>query len=255
LTGACYINIFNILKNLDPRTRIIAAAAVTAAGVFSRDIYVLAAAFAVTAVYSALAGANPLIAAKKLRRFIIIIVFAALLQSIFVRAGTVLIQAGDIVILTSGGITGGVLVMLRMGILLTSGAAIASCGTRRNIQALIQLKMPYEIAFMICVGLHFIPLMMQEMQDSIIAVQLRGIDLKNIAVRKRVKVYTYIFLPAAGSAIIKAQDLAASIELRGFRAYPRRTSLTVLRMRVVDYLITALFVGIAAAVLVFYYFL
>jgi energy-coupling factor transport system permease protein len=189
----------------------------------------------------------------KLRRFFVIILSAALLQSIFIRAGTVLIQAGNFTLLTSGGLAGGALVLLRMGILLTSGAMIASCGTRRNIQALVQLKVPYEMAFMVYVGIHFIPLMMREMQDSLIAVQLRGIDLKKIAIRKRVKVYTYIFLPAMGSAIIKAQDLSAGIELRGFRAYPERTSLTVLRMRAVDYLVIFVFAAGTAAVFVFYY--
>jgi len=104
---------------------------------------------------------------------------------------------------------------------------------------------------MVCVGLHFIPVMMQELQDSIIAVQLRGIDLKNIAVRKRVRVYTYILLPALGSAIIKAQDLAASIELRGFRAYNKRTSLIILKMHALDYIIIAVFIGGATAALIF----
>ena len=240
------------MKNLDPRTVISATAALTLVGLFARDIIVSLAAFACIAVFAALLGVSIARVMIKLRRFLIVIAAAAVLQSIFVRAGTVLLEAGGVVLLTSGGITGGALVLLRMCILLISGAAIASCGARRNIQALIQLKMPYEIAFMVCVGLHFIPLMAQELQDSLIAVQLRGIDLKNIAVRKRLRVYTYIFLPAAGSAIIKAQDLAASIELRGFRAYPRRTSLTVLRMRVLDYIIIALFTGGAAAVLFFY---
>jgi energy-coupling factor transport system permease protein len=241
-----------IFKDLDPRTVILANTAATLVGLFVRDIIVLLGAFGCIVAFAALLGANPVRAVIKLRRFLVIIIAAALLQSIFVRAGTVLIQAGDFVLLTSGGIAGGALVLLRMGILLTSGAAIASCGTRRNIQALIQLKLPYEIAFRVCIGIHFIPLMMQEMQDSITAVQLRGIDLKNIAARKRVKVYTYIFLPAAGSAIIKAQDLAASIELRGFRAYPKRTSLTVLRMRILDYVISALFASGAAAVLIIF---
>jgi energy-coupling factor transport system permease protein len=240
-----------ILKNLDPRTVIFANIAVTLVALFIRDIIILLAALILIAAFSALLGANPVRIIIKLRRFLVIIAAAALLQSIFVRAGTVLLEVAGVILLTSGGIAGGGIVLLRMGILLMSGAAIASCGMRRNIQALIQLKVPYEIAFMVCVGLHFIPLMMQEMQDSIIAVQLRGIDLKNIALRKRVKVYTYIFLPAMGSAIIKAQDLAASIELRGFRAYPKRTSLIILRMRMLDYLITLLFAG--GAVAVFYF--
>lgn len=240
-----------MLKDLDPRARLCATTAVTLVGLFARDILVLAVAFACTAVFTALLGADVLRVIIKLRRFLMIITAAALLQSIFVRAGTVLLEIGGFILLTSGGITGGALVLFRMGILLMCGAAVAASGTRRNIQALIQLKLPYEIAFMVCVGLHFIPVMMQELRDSIIAVQLRGIDLKNIAVRKRVRVYTYIFLPAMGSAIIKAQDLAANIELRGFRAYKERTSLTVLRMRVLDYAVSAIFIAGAAVLFIF----
>jgi energy-coupling factor transport system permease protein len=241
-----------ICKNLDPRTVIFANMAVTLVGLFIRDVIILLIAFACTAVFAMLLGVNPGRVMFKLRRFLIIIVAAALLQSVFTRAGTVILEINGLIILTSGGINGGALILLRMSILLLCGAAIASCGIRRNIQALIQLKLPYEIAFMACVGIHFIPLMMQEMQDSVIAVQLRGIDLKNIPMRKRVKVYTYIFLPAVGSAIMKAQNLAESMELRGFRAYPNRTSLIILRMRVLDYFITALFVSGAAAVMIFY---
>ena len=241
----------SIFRESDPRAVIFANIAASAVGLFVRDLLVLLAALACTAAFAWLLGAEPLRVIIKLRRLLVIIAGAALLQSMFVRAGDILVQAGGFVLLTSGGLTGGALVLLRMSILLMSGAAISSCGARRNIQALVQLKLPYELAFMVCVGLHFIPVLAQELQDSLIAVQLRGVDLRNIAVRKRVQVYTYILLPAMGSAIVKAQDLAASIELRGFRAYAGRTSLIRLKMRALDYIIIALSAGGAAGVLIF----
>ena len=243
-----------MLKNLDPRTRLIAVTSITLIAVLLRDILVLAVAFACSMVFALLLGVNIVQVTVKLRRFLVIIIAAAFLQSVFVRAGTVLLEIGGFVLLTSGGISGGATVLLRMSILLSCGAAVAACGIRKNIQALIQIKLPYEIAFMVCVGIHFIPVLSREMQDSLIAVQLRGIDLKNIPMRRRIRVYTYILLPAAGSAIIKAQDLAASMELRGFRAYERRTSLTVLRMSVLDYTVSAVFVAGAVGVMLVYYF-
>ena len=239
-----------MLKNLDPRTRLIAVTSITLIAVLVRDVLILAIAFACSIIFAALLGVNIIYVMIKLRRFFIIIIFAAFLQSIFVSAGTVLFEISGFVLLTSGGTSGGAMVLLRMSILLSCGAAIAVCGIRKNIQALIQMKLPYEIAFMVCVGIHFIPLMSREIQDSLIAVQLRGIDIKNIPVRRRIQVYTYILLPAAGSAIIKAQDLAAHIELRGFRAYNRRTSLTVLGMRIIDYAVSVLFVAGAAIVMI-----
>jgi len=237
----------------DPRTVMFANTAISLVGLLAHNIIVISGALACAVVLAVLLSVNIRKVIIKLRRYLGIVLAAAVLQSIFIHTGTVLLKACGIVLLTSGGILGGLTIIIRMGILLTSGASIASCGIRRNIQALIQLKIPYEIAFMVYTAIHFIPLMAQEMQDSLIAVQLRGIDLNHIPVRRRLKVYTYLFLPAAGSAIIKAQDLAAGIELRGFRAYPNRTSLTVLRMRAADYLIIALFVCGAAAVIIFYY--
>ena len=243
-----------MLKNLDPRTRLIAVTAITLIAVFVREVIVLAGALACSVIFSLLLGVNIVQVIVKLRRFLVIIIAAAFLQSVFVRAGAVLLEVGGFVLLTSGGISGGAIVLLRMSILLICGAAVAACGIRKNIQGLIQMKLPYEIAFMVCVGIHFIPVLSREIQDSLIAVQLRGIDLKNIPIRRRIRVYTYILLPAAGSAIIKAQDLAASMELRGFRAYERRTSLTALRMRMIDYVVDAVFLAGAVGVMWVYHF-
>lgn len=238
------------MTEADPRAVIIANAALSLVALFTRDLIIITAALVCAAVFAGFIGADPLRAVIKLRHFFVVMAATAVLQSVFNKSGAVIIQAAGVALLTSGGLAGGALVMLRMGILVISGAAIASRGPRKNIQALIRLKIPYELAFMTYTAIYFIPLMAREMQDSLIAVQLRGIDLKRIPVRKRAGVYTYLLFPAVSSAIVKAQDLAASIELRGFRAYPERTSLTVLRMRAADYLIIALFACGAAAALI-----
>ena len=237
----------------DPRAVILAQCFAALVAVFTQSVPLLSAALLCTAALAWRLGANPLRVMLRLRRFLTVLAALIIMQSVFVRSGAVLLEAGGTVLLTSGGVTGGLLVFLRLGILVTSGAAVASCGLRRGIQALIQLKIPYEVAFMVCIAIHFLPLLAGEMRDALTAIQLRGIDIKRIPLGRRVRVYTYLFLPVAGGAILKAQDMAAGIELRGFRAHPVRTSLVILRMRVSDYILVALSALGAAAAFAAYY--
>jgi len=227
--------------NTDPRAIIISQVFITLTAVLVPDLIVMTAVLGCVCLLVFLLGINPLRIFLKLKRFLIIFISLIFLQSIFNRSGIVLVSIGNVALLTSGGLTGGLVVFLRLGILLMSGAAVASFGVRRGIQALIQLKIPYEIAFMVCIAIYFIPLLSGEMRDALTAIQLRGIDFKRISFRRRVRVYTYLFLPVVGSAVLKAQDIAAGIELRGFRAYPTRTSLIILRMRLSDYLLVLTF--------------
>jgi energy-coupling factor transport system permease protein len=237
----------------DPRAVIFCNVFATLVGLFAQNLLIMSVTLICTALLAWLLGANPLRVIVRLRRFLVLFAALILLQSIFVRSGTVWLQICDVVLLTSGGVEGGLAVLLRLGILLMSGAAVASCGIRRGVQAMVQLKISYDIAFMVCIAIHFIPLLADEIRDALVAIQLRGIDFKRISLRRRIRVYAYLFLPVAGGAVLKAQDLAGGIELRGFRAYPKRTSLTILRMRTFDYLIVVLFALGAAAALYLYY--
>jgi energy-coupling factor transport system permease protein len=222
--------------------------------VLVRDISLLIAVLVFSIIFSLALNVNPLRNIVKLKPFIIIILLTSLLQSIFMRSGTVLISISDVTILTLGGIYSGLTVFMRMIILIIFGQITASCGMKNGIQALIQLRIPYEIAFMVYISLHFLPLLARELSDSLIAIQLRGIDIKRISMRKRIKIYTFLFLPVVGGGIIKARDISASMELRGFRAYRERVSLRKLKMRKLDYCAVILIILSAVSTLMYYYF-
>ncbi len=105
---------------------------------------------------------------------------------------------------------------------------------------------------MVSIGIRFLPILTREIKDSMVAIQLRGIEIEKIPLKKRLYIYSYLFTPILVSTIIRAQKLSMSVEMRGFRAYEQRTSYMVLKMSYIDYLI--IFSGfLCASVLMYLY--
>jgi len=99
------------------------------------------------------------------------------------------------------------------------------------------MKLPYEIIFMVLLGIRFIPMATEEIQNTLNHVQLRGVNLRKIYKKKVLKVYLYIFLPLVYFIWKKAEKLSIILELRGFRRYETRKFYREITMRKADYLI------------------
>ena len=95
---------------------------------------------------------------------------------------------------------------------------------RALIQAMVQLKLPYEIAYMVSIGVRFLPQLAEQFRDSLTALQLRGVVVEELKLRKRLTLYTYLLLPAIVSGMQQAKELSMSMEMRAFRAMSARTS-------------------------------
>ena len=77
---------------------------------------------------------------------------------------------------------------------------------------------------MVSIGLRFIPMMRDEFRDSLTAIQLRGVVIKELRLRKRFRLYSYLLLPVIAASLQNARELAMSMEMRAFRAMRERTS-------------------------------
>ena len=160
-----------------------------------------------------------------------LILAIAILHSVFAPSGIVWLQIGSIPLLTGGGITQGLLVLIRLAVLLVTGMLFAPYRAGELIQGLVQLKLPYELAYMISVGLRFIPMLREELEDSLTALALRGIPVEALSMKQRLKVYTYLMLPMLAGSLHKAKALALSMEMRGFGAFAVRSSYRKLEMQ------------------------
>jgi energy-coupling factor transport system permease protein len=207
----------------------------------------------ISIVLSALFYGSLLNTIRTARRLWYVFIVIVIMQSIFNRAGSPLLSVWGFTVLTDAGLIKGAEFLLRISVIIFSAAIVASSDHREVVQGLVQLKIPYEIAFMVSVGIRFLPLLRSEFIDVMTAIQLRGVDIKKIPFKKRLKLYSYIFTPIMAGAIKKARDLSTAMEARAFRAYPERTSYLVLKLVPKDYIVMITTLVCTAAVFILYY--
>jgi len=148
----------------------------------------------------------------------------ALLQSVFAPSGTVLFALWNIPLLTEGGVLKGLLVLCRLALFITGGVMLTLYPPRELIRGMVQVRLPYEVAYMVSIGVRFVPAMREELKDSLTALQLRGVCLEELRLKKRLSLYSYLLLPAIAASLQNARELAMSMDMRAFRAMRNRTS-------------------------------
>lgn len=243
-----------MLKKLDVRTKIILVLCLSTPAVLIQDPYMLAVVLIISILLSVLTGSDLKKILRSLSRIWYIFFTLIIVQSIFAGAGVEFLSIGRFTVLTSGGIIKGVEFMLRLLIIIVSAAIMTTSNQREIVQGLNQWKVPYEISFMVSVAIRFLPMLAAEIKNTIIAVQLRGIDPQKLKFSKRIKLYRYIFSPVLINTVKKAQKLSVAMEARAFRAYPGRTSYLVLKFSGIDYLIISISLVLMIAILFFYYY-
>jgi energy-coupling factor transport system permease protein len=241
------------LKDFDPRTKLVLVLCLSTLGVFIQDAIILVLVFCVSVLLSIASGSQLFVLIKKFRRILWLFVAIAVIQSIFVPSGRILLNIGQIKLITAGGLYKGIAMVLRMSIVMVSASIMATSNSREIVQGLVQWKTPYEIAFMVSVAIRFLPMLTDEIKNVVTAVQLRGIELDKIPVRQRLKVYSYLIMPVVSGAVIRSRELATAMETRAFRAYPRRTSYMVLTMQRGDYSVIFMSLTISILTLIFYF--
>ncbi len=129
--------------------------------------------------------------------------------------------------------------MLTLALVLTTTTPIFSLtmGLRKLLTPLdLFEQLGDKIAFMLTMALRFIPLTAEENQKINEAQRVRGVEPSP----KNLPLLVYILLV---NVLKKSEELAGAIESRGYRLYPRRTSLITLRFGYRD-IVALLVVGV-----------
>ncbi len=238
---------------IDARAKLIITLCLSSIAVFIQNVYVLGFTLVAAILIAMLLGAKLLLVLKSFKKMWFIFAIIVIAQSIFTNAGANLITIGNFSFLSTGGLVKGLEFVLRLAVIVISATIITTSSHREIVQGLIQLKVPYEVAFMVLVAIRFLPIFMGEFRDTVTAIQLRGVDIKRIAFKKKLKMYYYIFNPILINSIKKAHKLSVAMEMRAFRAYPKRTSYLVLKMSLRDYFVILSSVFFTVALIVAYY--
>ncbi|MBT9147882.1 MAG: Energy-coupling factor transporter transmembrane protein EcfT [Syntrophomonadaceae bacterium] len=234
-------------QSIDPRTKLLIVLLISSLAVFIKDLGLLLLTLFLSIAVTLLLKANLMGVLKKIKTFLWVFIAIVVLQSIFTKDGTVILELFNIKFITDIGLTRGIQTILRFLIIIASAVIMTTSNSREIIQGLVQWKIPYELAFMVSVAIRFLPLIQEEVNDMMTAIQLRGVDIKRIPLMKRLKTYSYLLMPMITSVLLKSQELSVAMEMRAFRAFPQRTSYKNLELSKADYgymLLSAIIFGI-----------
>ncbi|MDR2687476.1 MAG: energy-coupling factor transporter transmembrane protein EcfT [Oscillospiraceae bacterium] len=214
------------MRKADPRVAFLFVFLLSTASVILRGALPLAPAL-VSAVIAALCAKAPVgRALRRLAGLWVTLASVTALQALF---------SGDIL----RGLLAGAAVLERLAILMLGGAMLAAYPGHALVQGMLQLRLPYQLAYMVSVGLRFAPQFSESFQDSLTAIQLRGVDLRRLKIKARLKIYTYLLMPTVAMGVGRSRKLAMAMELRGFGACEKRSSYAPLAMRGRDWLALA----------------
>lgn len=210
-------------SGLDPRAKLMMLLCLSGPAVFISDLRYLTALTAMSLLCAAAMRADFKRAAPFIKVTVTMMIPLFAVQCIFTRCGEPLISLRGHVLIMSGGVYAGALMALRILTVVTSALIVTTSPSGDYLLALVQCKMPYDLAFMIMSAMHFLPLLSSEAKDRLSAVQMKGIDLKNIPLRKKASVCLSLMLPILSGTLRRAESMSCAMQMRGFRAFPRRT--------------------------------
>lgn len=174
--------------------------------------------------------------AKALVRLIPVLLTVALIQILLIKSGEVLVGAGSIRIVTTGGLRAAMFMAVRVGVIASCGFIIGSIGFSDFLLAMKAIRVPYELSFISAMGARFLPLLAEQMRDSLVSAQLRGANLTKMGLMARFRLYTDVLMPATVTSIMRAEQISWSLELKGFDPGKPRTYWRRLDMSTADWL-------------------
>lgn len=227
-----------MFRESDPRVKLIIVFALTSVILFAGKLVTFVSITLISIGFAWLFEVDLKQVFYKLRHFLTLVFGLIIIQSIFNSTGNTLVGIGGFKLLTDVGLYLGVSYICRVIVIVMSGSIISSSSMRANLQALYQMKLPYEIGLMTSVGIRFLPILVEEVKHAYIAMELRGVNVKKLKMKYRVQIISQLFVPIIYSTMTRARKLSESIEARGFVIGKERSSYMELKLTSKDYFVT-----------------
>ncbi len=147
------------------------------------------------------------------------------------------------ILITQTSLKNTIIIFLRLLILILFNSTIMMTTSPKNISdALENILSPLkylkinvrDIALTITISLKFIPILFEETNKIILSQKARGANFKSKNIVIKIKSFSAIIIPIFISAFKKANDLAISIDSRGYNGSVERTKFNILKLKQYD---------------------
>ncbi len=236
------------MAKLDPRVKLLTLIIFSMLAVLSKDIVNMGIVLVSSLFLTLLLGGQLAVIFKKLKRFVQLLVFISIVQMIFIREGQPLIVINGVTIVYLEGLLRGVMSAMRFFVIIALASIMLSENTGKVVASLQKMKVPPTFCFMIKISLHFLPSFRESFKDSLVAIELRGVNLKKIKLGQRVSLYARLLTPVIGESIKNARELATCMQSRGFGVMKQRTIYADVKLNAKDYVAMAFIVAMGVAI-------
>jgi energy-coupling factor transport system permease protein len=181
---------------------------------------------------------------KRCRALFAIIAALFVIQSVFAFRtdpnAVPLLVIANVPIVYAAGLYLAASLALRLLVIVTAAQILLEGEMRDYLLGLVQMRIPYEIAFMTQIALHFLPILREEAISISQCMQLRGVAFHKTGPIRRMKAFAGLCLPVFVGALRRADETSTAMELRAFRACPSRTYMRRLALKDPDVIVMAI---------------
>ena len=237
----------SILHKLDPRIKLILAVVYIVMIFLAKGVTAYALVFLFTAFLIGLSRIPIKTILKSIKPLLIVLIITALIN-IFWNGGTTPLFTVWRITVYQEGVVRAVAMALRIIFLMAGTSVILTYTTspialtdaiERLLSPLRAIKVPvHEFAMMMTIALRFIPTLIEETEKIINAQKARGADFESGNLIKKAKALIPVLIPLFISSFRRAEELATAMECRCYRGGKGRTRMTVLHLKMRDFVFT-----------------
>ena len=199
---------------------------------------------------------------RGIKPVVIIILFTAILNVLYIRSGDLLFDWRFIHIY-SGGVHTAIFMVIRILALIVASSLLTYTTSPTLItDAIERLLSPlkfmrsgvHTIAMMMTIALRFIPTLIEEFDKITSAQKARGADLETGNILERTRALIPVFIPLFITSFRRAYELAYAMECRCYHGYEGRTRMRQMKLEAKDYLALVLVLAVLAGIILLNHF-
>ena len=221
-----YVQGNSVLHRLNPLTKLVTAFLLCVACFISDQHYFVLGVIALNLILARVAGRAVLRRSlNMLKALVKFSIFLFVLQILFVRDGTVLLDLPLGLVITDLGLSFSLLFVLRLFAATMPIGLMLSVTQMSDLSNVLVEKVgiPYQYTFALTTTIRFIPLFTQEMAGIMEAQTARGVEFDTKNFFQKIKLLLPLCVPLLISSAKKIDGAAVSTELRGFHLRTRQS--------------------------------
>ena len=194
---------------------------------------------------------------KGIKPVLIIIMFTAVLNLLYIRTGDLLWELKFIHLYTGGLYTAIFMVIRILALIIASSLLTYTTSPTLITDAIERLLSPlkfmrsgvHTIAMMMTIALRFIPTLIEEFDRITSAQKARGADLETGNLLERTRALIPVFIPLFITSFRRAYELAYAMECRCYHGYEGRTRMRQMKLEVKDYVALLIMVAVLTGII------